>query len=125
VRLPSLLTWLSILFWLTLVLTLVMALLPASPVNLLAVGDKVLHIFAFSVLSLFASLAFPHRRVIELFAGLAVLGATIEAMQMIPALRRDAEFSDWLADCAAISTMLLLYRGLRWRLTDRSASDDE
>ena len=116
---------LSALFWLALVFTLVMALLPKPPQVPLAAGDKVLHMAAFAVLSLLAALAFPRRRVIELFAGLAALGALIEVLQMIPALRRDAEFADWVADCMAIAVMLLLCRVLQWVLAEPPPPESE
>ena len=115
----------SALFWLTVAFTLVIALLPAPPSALLVAGDKVLHMAAFAVLSLLAILAFPRRKLIERFAGLAALGGLIEVLQMIPALRRDAEFSDWLADCAAIALVILLCRAVQYLFAEPPAPDDE
>lgn len=105
---------LSVLFWLAVAFTLVMALLPAPPASLLVAGDKVLHMAAFAVLSLLAALAFPRRSFFQLFAGLAALGGLIEILQAIPGLRRDAELADWLADCLAIAVALLACRALQW-----------
>lgn len=96
------------LFWLAVAFTLVMALLPQPPAVPLPGGDKVLHMTAFAVLSLLACLAFPRRRPVELFVGLAALGALIEVLQMVPALRRDAEFGDWIADCLALAITLAI-----------------
>jgi VanZ family protein len=110
----SLIRGLSILFWLALVFTLVMALLPKLPQVLLPGGDKVAHMAAFAALSLLAALAFPRRRMIELFAAMAALGAAIEVLQMIPALNRDAELVDWVADCAASLVVLVLCRTMQW-----------
>jgi hypothetical protein len=45
---------------------------------------------------------------------MAALGMAIEILQMIPALQRDAQASDWLADCAATAAALLLCGALRW-----------
>lgn len=100
-------------FWAALGFTLVMALLPAPPSLPVEAGDKTLHIIAFAGLSLLASLSFPRRRVIELFVWMATLGALIEVLQMIPALHRDAELGDWVADCAASSAVLLMCRGVQ------------
>lgn len=80
---------LAVLFWLTVVFTLVMALVPKPPAALLVAGDKILHMAASAVLSALAFLAFPRRRVIELFAALAELGALIEILQMIPVPHRE------------------------------------
>jgi hypothetical protein len=38
---------------------------------------------------------------------------------MIPALHRNAQVSDWLADCAATLATLLLLGALRWLLRRR------
>lgn len=115
----------TVLFWLAVAFTLVMALLPAPPAALLVAGDKVLHMAAFALLSLLAALAFPRRRALELFAGLAALGGLIEVLQMIPALRREADLGDWLADCAAIAVVLVLCRSVQWLLAEPAAPDDE
>lgn len=101
------------LFWLALGFTLAMALVPRPPAALLVAGDKTLHMAAFAALSALAAIVFPRRRVIELFAGLAALGAVIELLQMVPVLGRDAEVGDWTADCGASLAVLLLFRGVR------------
>ena len=69
-------------------------------------SDKVQHIIAFAVLTLLARLAYPATRPWVLFAGLATLGALIEAVQAVPALRRNASLLDWLADCGAVAITL-------------------
>ena len=105
------------LFWLALAFTMVMALLPKPAALPVEVGDKVQHLLAFAALSLLACLAFPRRRLIELFAAMAALGALIELLQMIPVLHRDAQFMDWVADCGASLVVLLLCQGGRWLIT--------
>ena len=97
---------LVVLFWLALAFTLGMALLPAPPKALLIGGDKTLHVTAFVALTLLARLAFRHRRLIDLFVALAVIGGLIEVLQIIPVFQRDAELADWIADCAAIAVTL-------------------
>jgi hypothetical protein len=104
----------SVLFWLAMAITLVLATLPEPPQVPLPGGDKVLHMTAFAALSLLAWLAFPRRRVAELFAAMAAIGALIEVLQMIPALHRDADFADWVADCGASLLVLTLCQGIRW-----------
>ena len=97
----------KVFYWAAALFTLVMALLPHPPIPALLVGgDKVQHVLAFVALSLLASFAFPKRRPIELFLTLAGFGAAIEFLQMIPALNRDAEVRDWIADCVAIFIIL-------------------
>lgn len=112
-----------VVFWAALGFTLVMALLPAPPALPVEAGDKTLHMIAFAVLSLLASLSFPRRRVIELFVWMAALGALIEVLQMIPALHRDAELGDWVADCAASLAVLVLCRGIEWVFARRRRVD--
>ena len=104
----------AVLFWLALAFTLVMALLPKPPAVPLPGGDKFQHMAAFAVLSLLAWLAFPRLRFVELFAAMAALGALIEILQMIPALHRDAQLGDWIADCAASLVVLSLCEAARW-----------
>lgn len=107
------------LFWLALAFTLVMALLPKPPTPPgLDAGDKVQHVLAFAVLSLLATFAYPRRRLVDIFAAMAAFGALIEVLQLIPALGRDAEFMDWVADCAATLAVLALCWAAR-RVRDR------
>ncbi len=110
----ALLRTLAVLFWLALCLTLVMALVPRPPVGALGVNDKVQHMAAFAVLSLLAWLAFPRQRRWVLFLTLAAIGGLIEILQMIPALHRDADVKDWIADYVAIAAVLGFCGGLRW-----------
>lgn len=99
---------LHLLFWLAVVFTLSMALLPAPPTVPGDLGDKLHHIIAFTTLTTLAVLAFGTTRPILIALCLAGLGALIELMQMLPMLGRTAQISDWLADCAAIFAVLSL-----------------
>jgi VanZ family protein len=81
--------------------TLVMALLPKPPQMPLQPGDKTLHMLAFATLGVLAAAGWRDRSVALLFAGLAGFGAFIEIAQAIPALGRDPQWSDWIADMAA------------------------
>lgn len=101
---------LAALFWVALPFTLVMALLPHPPTLPGEAGDKLLHVLAFSTLSLLASAGFSGRRRLQVLLGLVVLGGAIELLQAIPSLHRDAEWLDWLADCAAVLVTFTAYQ---------------
>jgi len=106
--------WIRLVFWLALAVTLVMALLPNPPAVPKQATDKVQHVAAFAALTFLAALGFQGLRLRVIFVAMAALGMAIEVLQMIPALHRDAQASDWLADCAATAAALLLCGALRW-----------
>lgn len=111
--------WIRRAFWLALIVTLVMALLPKPPALPMQATDKVQHMAAFAALTSLAALGFPALRLRVIFVWMAALGLAIEVLQMLPALHRSAEASDWLADCAATAATLLLCGTLRWLLCRR------
>jgi hypothetical protein len=111
--------WIRLAFWLALIVTLVMALLPKPPALPMQATDKVQHIAAFAALTFLATLGFPRLRLRVIFVWMAALGLAIEVLQMVPALHRDAQTSDWLADCAATAATLLLCWALRWLFRGR------
>ena len=113
--------WIRLAFWLALSVTLVIALLPNPPALPVQANDKVQHMAAFAALTFLAALGFPSLRLRAIFVRLAALGLAIEVLQMIPALHRDAQASDWLADCAATAATLLLCGALRWLFSGREA----
>ena len=97
------------LFWLLAAFSLVMALLPAPPsLTTYNLGDKFEHMLAFSVLTLVARLAWPGTRIWIPVLLLSFYGALIELLQTIPALHRDADLRDWLADSVAIALGALI-----------------
>jgi VanZ family protein len=87
-----------------------MALLPKPPEIPGEPGDKIQHMIAFFTLGALAAASWRDRTLGQLFAGLAAFGAAIEVFQMVPALHRDAELLDWLADMAAAAVALGLVR---------------
>jgi VanZ family protein len=96
------------LFWAAMLFGFVMAILPkpvALPGN---PSDKVQHLVAFLVLAALASLAYPRVHKFKVGIGLSAYGALIEFTQMIPALNRDAELLDWIADTVAAAIVLAL-----------------
>lgn len=104
---------LQLVFWAATVFTFVMAVLPHPPRLPGAPSDKVQHIIAFTTLGLLAASAFPGRTIVRLAILLSLFGALIEVVQAIPALNRDSDVVDWLADTIASSAVLLLVRRLR------------
>lgn len=90
-----------ILFWVSLVGALTIASIPNSATLTGETNDKLQHVIAFTVLAVLARLAFPHTSLGKLLVSLSVFGALIEIIQFNPALGRDAEFADWIADTLA------------------------
>jgi VanZ family protein len=74
--------------------------LPVFPEE--APGDKILHMLAFATLSFLGSFAFPRLRPWIFAVLLSAYGVLIELVQMIPALNRNAELQDWVADSVAV-----------------------
>lgn len=91
------------LFWGALAFAVVMALLPKPPVMPSdRLGDKFNHVLAFSVLAGLAAVGFPKLPRWRVIERLSFLGALIEVAQSIPALHRDCDISDWIADTIAV-----------------------
>ena len=99
------------LFWGAASFALVMAAVPRPPQVPGSPSDKVLHVIAFATLALLGAWAYHRVRPVILLIGLSCFGALIEAVQAIPALHRDSELTDWLADTAAAGIVLL---GIAW-----------
>ncbi len=102
------------LFWLALVVAVTMAILPHPPHTPLdQFGDKVEHMTAFAVMSVFAAIGYPAARLPRIGERLSFLGALIEVAQSIPALHRDCDIRDWIADTVAITVTLLIVAAVR------------
>lgn len=104
---------LRFLFWAAAVFAFVMAVLPHPPELPGHPSDKIQHIAAFTTLALLGSWAYTATDPWKLLVRLSLFGAAIELFQMIPALNRDADVIDWLADTIAVALVLLLVRA--WR----------
>jgi hypothetical protein len=96
-----------LLFWAAALFAFVMAVLPHPPEVPGNPNDKVLHITAFVTLSLLGSFAYPATALVQLFVRLSLFGAGIEFVQAIPALHRDSDLWDWVADTVAVAAVLL------------------
>jgi VanZ family protein len=103
------------LFWVATGFALVMAIVPHPPQIPGEPNDKVQHIAAFATLSMLASFAYPATSLTKLLVRLSLFGAAIEVVQAIPALHRDSDVLDWLADTVAVAVVLLIVRWWRQR----------
>lgn len=104
----------KLMFCLALVFAVTMALLPHPPkLPIDRWGDKAEHMLAFGTLALLGALAFPGIPLPRIAERLSFLGALIEVCQSIPALHRDCDIRDWLADSLAIILTLLLANIIR------------
>lgn len=103
-------------FWGCLAGAITLALIPHPP-HLPEMGDKMEHMLAFGTLAFFGALAFPRFPRLHLAERLSFLGALVEVLQSIPALHRDCDIRDWIADTLAIVAVLILLEvlGLRRR----------
>ncbi|HEY6048733.1 MAG TPA: VanZ family protein [Sphingomicrobium sp.] len=111
-----------LLFWAATLFTFVMATLPHPPQLPGNPSDKVQHIAAFAVLGLLSAWAYQRTGVLKLIAGLSLFGALIELVQAIPALHRDSDVKDWLADTVACAVVLSAIHWRRSRSGNRVAS---
>jgi VanZ family protein len=100
-------------FWAAAVFAFVMAILPHPPAMPGEPNDKVQHITAFATLALLGSFAFPRVTLVRMLISLSLFGALIEVVQAIPALHRDSDVMDWIADTAAVLVVLMIVRW--WR----------
>ncbi|MEO6093606.1 MAG: hypothetical protein ABIT04_13760 [Novosphingobium sp.] len=102
-------------FWVAMVFAITMAVLPKPPhLGLEPLGDKVQHMIAFGVLALLAQTGFNGTPRWQIAERLSFLGAMIELVQSIPALHRDCDIKDWIADTVVvvIVTALFALRGV-------------
>lgn len=104
-----------LLFWAATAFAFVMAVLPRPPRVPGDPSDKVLHVIAFATLALLGAWAYRRASLVRLAAGLSAFGALIELAQAIPALHRDSDPLDWVADTVAAAVVLVAVRWWRTR----------
>lgn len=91
-----------------------MALLPKPPhLPIDRFGDKFQHMLAFATVAGLAAFAYPATPLLRVGERLSFLGALIEVLQSIPALHRDCDIRDWIADTLAIAVVLALVKTIR------------
>jgi len=101
-------------FWLCFIVSVTMAILPVPPsLPIDSFGDKFQHVLAFSVLALLAAFAYPAAPRWRIVERLSFMGALIEVVQSIPALHRDCDIRDWVADTLAVLVVMALLAALR------------
>jgi hypothetical protein len=93
-------------FWLALCLAVTIALLPHPPKLVGEIWDKWQHMAAFATLAAMARFGWPETAPVRILERLSFAGALIEVFQSIPALHRDCDPLDWLADTAAAALVL-------------------
>lgn len=98
------------------VVAFVFAVLPYPPQLPGQPGDEVNHMLAFATLGGLGTFSFSRTSPLRLLAGLAVFGAVIEFVQMIPMLHRDSDPVDWIADVVAAGVAIALGRLIARRL---------
>lgn len=94
-------------FWAALVFVFVMALLPQPPQLPGIPSDKVQHVAAFATLAALGAAAYRSTSLMRFLVSLSALGAVIELLQAIPALNRDSDPVDWIADTGAAALVLV------------------
>jgi hypothetical protein len=105
-----------IVFWIALIFAVTMALLPKPPAVMGDMGDKYQHMLAFATLTVLASMAYHAAPPLRIAERLSFLGALIEVLQSIPALHRDCQIMDWVADTGAILATLAVVTIVRRRV---------
>lgn len=68
-------------------------------------GDKFNHVLAFATLAALAAAGWPRVSRWRVIERLSFLGALIEVAQSIPALHRDCDIRDWIADTLAVAVV--------------------
>lgn len=105
----------KLIFWAAMVFAFVMAILPQPPELPGQPNDKVQHMVAFAMLAALGAWAYARSDLWRLFVGLSFFGAFIEFVQAIPAIHRDSDLKDWIADTVAAALVLVIVRLWRWR----------
>ncbi len=105
---PARLALVRVLFWAACLFAFVMAVLPHPPMVPGDPSDKIQHIVAFLVLAALGHFAYPRTKKRVLLLGLMAFGAMIEFAQLIPALHRDSDPYDWIADTLAALTVFVV-----------------
>jgi len=93
-------------FWVVLASAVTLALLPHPPKLVIEIGDKWQHMTAFATLAIMARFSWPQASGWQIVERLSFVGALIEVLQSIPALHRDCDPLDWVADTGAVALVI-------------------
>ena len=108
-------------FWLLVLVTLWLSLVPADQVpSAFHFWDKAQHAFGFAGLAFLGLMAYPGRIRLLMF-GLALLGAGIECAQWMTGWRF-GDWQDWVADCVGLAIGAVAWRLMRWPYRRRHVS---
>jgi VanZ family protein len=107
------LLFVRIVFWSAAIFAFVMAVIPDPPVLLGMHSDKVQHAAAFITLAVLGSAAYPRLSRLKLMLALIAFGGLIEAIQLLPAVHRDSELSDWGANILGAAGTLICMQLVR------------
>ncbi|MBC2665969.1 hypothetical protein H7F51_10565 [Novosphingobium flavum] len=117
-------SWARGLFWLAMAGATTLAVMPRQPVLPTDVlGDKFNHMLAFTVMAVLAFLGWPAVSRLKVVFRLSVLGALIEVVQAIPAVHRDSDARDWVADTVAVLVVALVLGKLARRRVAAAVAD--
>ena len=105
----------QVVFWIALVAALWLTLGPSPGQGGGRWVDKIQHAIGFYGLTGLAAAAFARRPLLMLGAAMLALGAVIEVLQATPAIGRDAEWADLLADAVGIAAALAPQALPAWR----------
>jgi VanZ family protein len=99
-------------FWLLVLVTLWLSLIPADQVpSTFHFWDKAQHALGFAAMALLGLMAYPDR-IRLLMLGLVLLGAGIEVAQWMTGWRQ-GDWLDWLADCVGLVMGAAVWRLMR------------
>jgi VanZ family protein len=108
-------------FWGALLFAVVMAVLPKPPHTPIdQFGDKFEHMLAFGTLAALAAAGYLQTPLLRIAERLSFFGAMIELVQSIPALHRDCDIKDWIADTMIVILVLLLAAPVRRAIAKRN-----
>ena len=104
------------LYGLAVAILLYLCLAPSHDLPNVRMWDKLEHAIAWAVLAGTGLLLWP-RRLWEIGAFSVALGALVEVLQGLPAIHRDSDWRDWVADCLGVAVAILVWRLIRRALT--------
>jgi hypothetical protein len=100
-----------------------MALLPHPPHTPFEHHDKFQHMGAFTTIAVLAAWSYPDAPLFRIGERLSFLGALIEVLQAMPAIHRDCDIRDWIADTLAVAVVLSITALYRRRRDATSSTD--